>query len=872
MKLKTLTLICTLGMTGVTNIASAYEIDPNWSIARVWDEQLLASIRLSTPRPPVHARNLYHTSAAMYDAWATYDPIARGVFSQQKIVSANPEADRHTAISYAAYRILKNRFVAGNGPNVAAIQADLDALFAALGYSAAITTTVGDTPAAVGNRIAAMIIASGMNDGANQAENYDNNGDYEVVNSSLPVKIPGTEMIEPDHWQPLAFDFLILQNGIIIGASVQQFIGPHWGGVTTFALTSIDKAPGTNLYCDQGGPPIMGSAALKSDAVFMVETNALLDPSQPATIDASLSVNHNSPLGSYEDFGYPLNPVTGLPYPANTMKKADYYRALAEFWADGPHSETPPGHWHVIGNDVADSPGFAFMIGGVGSPVDRLEWDVKMYLAIAGGSHDAAVTAWGMKGHYDSPRPISFVRYMGQLGQSSDSNASNYHPDGIPLVPGLIQTVTAADVADDGAMADFRELVYEPKSGEPIGVLTHEGEVMIRGWLGGFYGGATGSTALGPMPGHVYRGAKGWNIGGFEPGTTDTAGTPNPGLALRGLMISEIRVDQPGRDADQYFEISGPAGTSLNGLTYVVVGDEVLSKVPSPQGRVQVAVDLSGHQIGANGTFLVGRSTLSLATPDLVSPIVFKKISSATHMLVSGFTGYPGQDLDELDNGTLNTTPWSGVVDSVSLLRKTTGAGIYSAVKIGPDNSQAQLYGVDWQPVSYFMPYQASNFVTPPFAGYISGHSTFSRSSAQVMTEITGSPYFPGGFFEHVVEAETSAFEVSPSEDVHLQWASYYDAADEAGVSRIYGGIHPRADDLPGRIAGDIVGRRAAGRAKALFQGLASSPDLNSDGVVNGADLGMLLGQWGASGSGDIDGDGTINGSDLGILLANWGF
>jgi hypothetical protein len=868
MKFSVLALVGSLGICGAS---MAYEINPNWSIARVWDEEALHAIRLSTPRPPVHARNLYHISAAMYDAWATYDPVARGQFSTQKIVSADPESDRRTAISYAAYRILKNRFVAGNGPNVAALQADFDALFLALGYDSNITTTVGDTPAAVGNRIAALIIAAGMNDGSNQAENYDPNNDYEPQNSALPVKIPGTQMAEPDHWQPLAFDFLILQNGIIVGASVQAFIGPHWGGVTTFGLTELDRNPSTNLMCDQGGPPSVTSASLKSDAVFMVETSALLDPAQPETLNASLSVYHNSPLGSYEYQGYGLNPVTGDPYPANTVKKADYYRAIAEYWADGPTSETPPGHWHVIANDVADTKGFEFKMGGAGPSLDRLQWDVKMYLAVAGGSHDAAVAAWGMKGYYDSPRPISFVRHMGQMGQSSDPRGASYNSEGIPLVPGLIEVITAADTQPDGAMADFQELTYYAFTGEPTGVETHEGEIMIRGWLGGFYGGATGVSTAGPLPGHVYRNGSGWQIGGFEPGTNDTPGALNAGLFPGSLQISEIRVDQPGRDADQYFEITGTPGTSLDGLTYVVIGDEVLTKVPSPQGRIQVAVSLDGHTIGANGTFLVGRPTLSLATPGMTSPFIFKKMGSCTHMLVTGFSSYLGKDLDLLDNGTLNITPWTSIVDSVSLLRKTTGAGIYSAIKVGPDNPQAQLYGVDWQPITYFLPYQASNFVTPPFAGYLSGHSTFSRSSAEVLTQLTGSKYFPGGFAETVVPAGFSKFEIAPSEPVHLQWATYYDAADEAGISRIYGGIHPRADDIPGRLTGDIVGRRALGRAFALFAGLAHSPDLNSDGMVDGADLGMLLAEWGIAGAGDLNGDGLVDGADLGILLSYWG-
>ena len=68
--------------------------------------------------------------------------------------------------------------------------------------------------------------------------------------------------------------------------------------------------------------------------------------------------------------------------------------------------------------------------------VDRLEWDVKLYFALNGAVHDAAIAAWGVKGCYDSVRPISMIRYMGEQGQSSDPDGPSYDPDGLPLVPG----------------------------------------------------------------------------------------------------------------------------------------------------------------------------------------------------------------------------------------------------------------------------------------------------------------------------------------------------------------------------------------------------------------------------------------------------
>ena len=121
-------------------------------------------------------------------------------------------------------------------------------------------------------------------------------------------------------------------------------------------------------------------------------------------------------MGSNDGDGHDINPATGEPYPPNMVLRANYARTLAEFWADGPKSETPPGHWNVIANEVTDSAGFERRIGGVGAEVDALEWDVKLYFALNGAVHDAAVAAWGLKGFYDSVRPISMVRYMGGHG------------------------------------------------------------------------------------------------------------------------------------------------------------------------------------------------------------------------------------------------------------------------------------------------------------------------------------------------------------------------------------------------------------------------------------------------------------------------
>ena len=115
--------------------------------------------------------------------------------------------------------------------------------------------------------------------------------------------------------------------------------------------------------------------------------------------------------------------------------------------------------------------------------------------------------------------------------------------------------------------------------------------------------------------------------------------------------------------------------------------------------------------------------------------------------------------------------------------------------------------GAAWILAADWLPYQRPTFVTPAFPGFTSGHSTFSRAAAEVLTRFTGSRHFPGGLGEFLAPAhEFLEFESGPSEPIVLQWAAYQDAADEAGLSRLWGGIHVAADDFNGRITGHDVG------------------------------------------------------------------
>ena len=119
------------------------------TVARRWDEALLDAIRRDVPVPTTHARNLFHLSAAMWDAWAAYDPKADGYFVTEKHESDDVRAAREAAISYAAYRLLLHRYSLAT--NVEKTFAELSSLMGTLCYRIDYTNTEGDSPAALGN-------------------------------------------------------------------------------------------------------------------------------------------------------------------------------------------------------------------------------------------------------------------------------------------------------------------------------------------------------------------------------------------------------------------------------------------------------------------------------------------------------------------------------------------------------------------------------------------------------------------------------------------------------------------------------------------------------------------------------------------------
>ena len=618
------------------------------SIARLWNEALLEAIRNDFARPTVHARNLFHTSVAMYDAWAIYDDTAtpyligntvHGFTTVLEDFTPNEdlEVSVNKAISYAMYRLMTHRFQ--NSPGLEETQARFDLLMNKLGYDINNTSLLyedGDA-AALGNFIAQSIIDYGLQDGSREATGYDN-AYYEPANQAYALDDNNNPPIQdPNRWQPLGLDSFIDQGGNIIDSNVPPFLSPEWGNVYGFALSDEDKVTyqrdGNNFHVfhDPTDPPYISlteenaaSDAYKWGFSMVSVWQSHLDqndgvmwdisPNSIGNVDISTFPTSYTEYPNFYNFfdggfssssGHTINPVTGNPYEVNMVPRGDYTRVLAEFWADGPSSETPPGHWFSILNYINDHPMFEKRFEGQGDILDPLEWDVKAYFILGGGMHDAAISAWSVKGWYDYIRPISAIRSMAERGQSTDNTLDNYHVGGIELIDGYIEVVEVGD-----PLAGFAN--------------QHVGKIKLYTWKG-----------------HDF-------IGNTE---TDQAGV--------GWILAE-----------------------------------------------------------------------------------------------------------------------------------------------------------DWYP------YQRPTFVTPPFAGYVSGHSTFSRTASELMTMMTGSEFFPGGLGEFVAKAnEFLEFEEGPSVDVVLQWATYRDASDQTSLSRIWGGIHPPADDIPGRFIGQVVAEDTFDFAVPYFNG-----------------------------------------------------
>jgi hypothetical protein len=222
-----------------------------------------------------------------------------------------------------------------------------DALMTQLGYDASNPSLDTATPAGVGNAAAAAVLDLRHHDGSNQLGDL-HAGAYSDYTGYQAVN-PPTSIVDPNRWQPLFFS-----TGS--GTALQVYTTPQWGLVMPFALTS-------------------GSA---------------LRPGPPA--------RYPSP-----EYATQAAEIIAL-----SAGLTDVEKVTAEYFADGPNSEFPPGHWAIFAQFVSRRDGHT------------LDDDVRVFFALGNALLDAGIVAWDAKRFYDSERPSTAIHflYAGQLIQA----------------------------------------------------------------------------------------------------------------------------------------------------------------------------------------------------------------------------------------------------------------------------------------------------------------------------------------------------------------------------------------------------------------------------------------------------------------------
>lgn len=334
------------------------------SVVAQWNELQLQVIREGSPAPTPTTYQLHIVSAAVYDAYAALSPSASGHYSDIATSLANTEENKAEAVSFAAYTALVDLYPERT--------ADFDALMQELGYNPATASTDPETPAGLGTLAAQNVFAARENDGSNSENGFTDTTGFVPVNEADPTsdRAPGGENFDPNHWQPLREPNGTLTdgNGIPIFDNNdpstfddQQALTPHWGGVDGFALTSGDQFR-------PPAPPELGDFSEYTDGLGNVTT---ADQAYRNQIGQVLEISANL---------------------------TDEQKVIAEYWANGPRGETPPGHWFQIAQDLALREGHG------------IDQDAEMFFALSTAILDAGIATWEAKYTYTYIRPYSAIR------------------------------------------------------------------------------------------------------------------------------------------------------------------------------------------------------------------------------------------------------------------------------------------------------------------------------------------------------------------------------------------------------------------------------------------------------------------------------
>jgi Domain of unknown function (DUF6851)/VCPO second helical-bundle domain len=324
------------------------------SVVLGWNEAFLQGVRNAKLGPPMVARALAIAHTCIYDAWAAYDNKAVGTLlggSLRRPVKERTLANTNQAISFAAHRAAVDLFP-GSASSV------FDPLMLSLDYDPADRSTDTSTPNGIGNVAAQAVLDLHHRNGANQlgdepggvaGVSYSDYTGYVAANEPMDVRLPfdPATVHDPSGWQPLRY---LDGTGTLV---TPGFVGAQWQHVTAFAV-------GPGSLRSASGPARYGSSEYRAQA------QALLD------ISAGLT---------------------------------DEQKMIAEYWADGPGSELPPGHWSLFAQYVSRRDHH-------GDHEHGLERDVKLFFALANAVSDAGCCAWDNKRAFNSVRPITAIRTL----------------------------------------------------------------------------------------------------------------------------------------------------------------------------------------------------------------------------------------------------------------------------------------------------------------------------------------------------------------------------------------------------------------------------------------------------------------------------
>ncbi len=260
------------------------------------------------------------------------------------------------AISFAAYRAAVDLFPGS-------VSSVFDPLMLSLGYNAADHSTDTTTPTGMGNVAAQAVLDFHHRDGANQLGDergggagvlYSDYTGYVPANDPMDIRVPfdPTTVHDPNAWQPLRY---VDDGGTVV---TPGFVGAQWQHVTTFAVSPGSLRSAT-------GPAKHGSPEYLAQAEALIDLSAALTEEQ---------------------------------------------KMIAEYWADGPRSELPPGHWNLFAQFVSRRDHH-------GDHEHGLERDVKLFFALTNAVSDAGCCAWDNKRAFNSVRPITAIRtlFRGQM-------------------------------------------------------------------------------------------------------------------------------------------------------------------------------------------------------------------------------------------------------------------------------------------------------------------------------------------------------------------------------------------------------------------------------------------------------------------------